>query len=196
MDQHDYPALYWVSRSLREGMQSVFDVGGATGIKFFAFHDELALWPQVSWTVQDVPAMVAKGRAIVAATDPAPPLHFTDRFEDGNGADLLFASGVLQYLPNTLAELMSGFTKFPKRIVINTAAIHASHEYFTVNSIGTAFCPYRVQTQAGVVRSLGKLGYRLREAWSNPDKPLTIPGRPTHSLQNYAGFVFDLLPKS
>ena len=31
---HDYPALYWISRSLSEGMKSVFDVGGGIGIKF------------------------------------------------------------------------------------------------------------------------------------------------------------------
>ena len=38
---HDYPSLYWLSRSLQEGMKGVFDLGGAIGIKFLAFREPL-----------------------------------------------------------------------------------------------------------------------------------------------------------
>ena len=103
-----------------------------------------------------------------------------------------FRPWVLQYLPRTLGELMSGYKRLPRRIVINTAAIHGEHEFFTVNSVGTAFCPYRIQTQAGLVRGLTALGYRLRETWINPGKPMTIPHRPEHSLGHYSGFCLDL----
>jgi putative methyltransferase (TIGR04325 family) len=193
MDAHDYPSLYWLSRSLQEGMKGVFDVGGAIGIKFIAFREPLQQFGDLTWRVQDVPAMVAHGRELSAQRGDADRLEFTDRFEDGEGLDVLFASGVLQYLPQTLGELLSGFRRLPRRIVVNTAAVHAERAFFTVNSLGTGFCPYRVQTQAGLIRGLTTLGYRLRESWINPDKPLTIPLRPDLSLRHYSGYCLDLV---
>jgi putative methyltransferase (TIGR04325 family) len=192
MDQHDYPSLYWITRSLGEGMNGVFDVGGAIGIKFMAFRESLSRWPDLVWRVNDVPAMVANGRELAEQRGDGNRLQFTDRFEEGEGFDVLFASGVLQYLPQTLGDLLSGYRCLPKRIVINTAAIHPEREFFTVNSMGTAFCPYRVQTQASLVRGLSALGYKIRETWINPDKPLVIPYRPDYSLRHYSGFCLDL----
>jgi putative methyltransferase (TIGR04325 family) len=191
MDEHDYPPLYWITQSLGAGMRSVFDVGGATGIKFYAFREELSKWSGVSWTVFDVPTMAKRGREVADEQGVSSTLKFSDRFEDGNGVDIVYASGVLQYLPHRLGDLVASLSKPPKRIIINTAAIHAETEFFTVNSIGTAFCPYRVQTQANLIRGLTKLGYKLRESWRNPGKPLTIPQQPKYSLHEYAGFVLD-----
>lgn len=192
IDPHDYPSLYWISRSLDEGMGSVFDVGGAIGIKFIAFREHLKRWPNLQWLVQDVPAMAEHGRKLAQERGDAAQLRFTDRFEDGDGVDVLFASGVLQYLPKTLGELLRSHHKLPRRIIINTAAIHPVHSFFTVNSIGTAFCPYRVQTQAELVRGLTSLGYRLRESWANPGKPMTVALRPDRSLDHYSGYCLDL----
>lgn len=192
MDAHDYPALYWLVHSLNEGMKGVFDVGGAIGIKYLAFREHLAGFADLQWRVHDVPAMVERGRALAASRGDAGRLQFSDRFEDLEGLDVLFASGVLQYLPRTLGDLLAGCRRLPRRIVINTTAIHPQHEYFTVNSLGTAFCPYRVQTQATVVRALGAHGYRLRESWMNPDKLLTIPHQPAYSLRHYSGYCLDL----
>lgn len=193
MDQHDYPSLYWIHRSMHEGMRTVFDVGGAIGIKFLAFREHLSRWPEMVWTVHDVPAMVTHGREQAAQRGDSQRLRFAERFADGDGTDILFASGVLQYLPQTIGEMLKSYTRLPRRIVINTAAIHPEREFFTVNSLGTAFCPYRIQTQATLVRGLTSLGYRLRESWTNPDKPMTIPRRPEFSLKHYSGFCLDLM---
>jgi len=192
IDAHDYPALYWLSRSLNEGLRSVFDVGGATGIKFIAFRDLLQPCADLRWTVQDVPAMVAQGREQARQRGDDQRLRFSDRFDDGEGHALLYASGVLQYLPATLGELLAGWQRLPRRIVINTTAIHPQHEFFTVNSLGTAFCPYRVQTQASLIRGLGALGYKLREAWTHPGKVMHIPCHPERSLDQYSGYCLDL----
>jgi putative methyltransferase (TIGR04325 family) len=196
MDPHDYPSLYWLTRSLEEGMQGVFDVGGAIGIKLMAFREPLSRFTNLQWLVQDVPAMVAKGRELSLQRGDADKLRFTEQFADGDGSDVLFASGVLQYLPSTLAENLARWKRPPRRIIINTAPIHPEHAFFTVNSIGTAFCPYRVQTQAELVRGLSELGYRLRETWRNPDKPMAIPLHPERSLRHYTGFCLDLKSQS
>ncbi|MBL8342373.1 MAG: methyltransferase, TIGR04325 family [Rubrivivax sp.] len=192
IDQHDYPSLYWLTRSWHEGLRSVFDIGGAIGIKFIAFRDAHKSFPDLAWRVCDVPAMAAHGAQLAQERGDAAQLTFTSRYEEGDGLDILFASGVLQYLPKTLGEIVAGHAKKPRRIIINTAAVHPEFDFFTVNSIGTAFCPYRVQTQATVTRGLTRLGYRLREAWINPDKPLTLPHDPEHSLRHYSGYCFDL----
>lgn len=196
MAPHDYPALYWISRSLSEGMKSVFDVGGAVGIKFYAFKEHLSAWRDLRWRVHDVPAMGARGTALATERGVANQLDFTADFNAGDGFDLLFASGVVQYLPQRLGEMLATYKQLPKRIVVNTAAIHAQHEFFTVNSIGTAFCPYRIQTQAGFMRSLSSLGYRVKETWQNLGKPMTIPFRPDYSLTEYSGYCLDLAKKS
>jgi putative methyltransferase (TIGR04325 family) len=194
IDPHDYPSLYWLTRSWHDGLRSVFDIGGAIGIKYIAFRDAHKAFADVTWRVCDVPAMAAHGEALARERGDAGRLTFTSRYEDGDGFDILFASGVLQYLPTTLGDIVAGYARKPRRIVINTAAIHPEFDFFTVNSIGTAFCPYRVQTQATVTRGLSKLGYRLREAWINPDKPLQVPGDAAHSLRHYSGYCFDLAP--
>lgn len=192
IDTYDYPALCWIMRSADEGLGSVFDVGGSIGIKYLAFKEALARWPALLWTVQDVPAVVEFGRKLSAERGPEPNLAFTSNFNDGDGIDLLYASGVLQYLPASLGDLLSGFRRLPRRLVINTTAIHSAHDFFTVNSVGTAFCPYRVQTQATLVRGLTKLGYRMREVWTNTGKLLVIPDRPEYSLRDYSGYCLDL----
>jgi putative methyltransferase (TIGR04325 family) len=193
IDVHDYPALYWLTRSVHEGFRQVFDVGGAIGIKFLAFRDALAHASGLRWCVQDVPAMVSEGRRLAAERGDSAVLHFTDRFDDGQDCDLLFASGVLQYLPNTLGEMLASWPshRLPRRILINTAALHPQTSYFTVNSIGTAFCPYRVQTQAELVRGLATLGYKPRESWANLGKTLVIPFRPELCLSQYGGLCLD-----
>jgi putative methyltransferase (TIGR04325 family) len=191
-DQHDYPSLYWIYRSMLEGHRSVFDIGGNIGIKYLAFKEALERWPDLVWRVQDVPAVIEHGRKLAQARGNGNELQFTDSFGGGDGIDVLFASGVLQYLPVTLGAILREYRALPKRIVINTTAIHAERDYFTVNSIGKAFCPYRVQTQASLIRGLTELGYRLRETWVNPDKPLLIPEHPALSLRNYCGYCLDL----
>jgi len=111
-----------------------------------------------------------------------------------DGSDILFASGSLQYLPQRLAHYLGEWSKLPRRIVINITPIHSVQSYFTVNGIGTAFCAYRVQTHADLVRGLSPFGYRMRDHWLNRGKHLTLPLNPALSLDHYSGCCFDLPP--
>lgn len=191
VDTYDYPALCWLMRSMHDGLRRVSDIGGSIGIKFLAFRDALAPWPDLRWKVYDVPAAVAHGRELSATRGDSDRLSFADTFDGLQDCDVLYASGVLQYLPQTLGAAIAGWGKRPKRIIINTTPIHPEAAYFTVNSIGTAFCPYRIQTQAALVRELTKLNYKVRESWINPDKRMTIPLQPEFSLNHYSGFCLD-----
>jgi putative methyltransferase (TIGR04325 family) len=116
---------------------------------------------------------------------------FSDSLADASGADVLLASGVLQYLPTSLPEILAGLASRPRRIIINTAPIHPTRSFFTLNGIGTAYCPYRVEAHDPLVDAIRQRGYRLRHEWSNPAKYMRIPFAPEHSLTSYTGFCFD-----
>jgi putative methyltransferase (TIGR04325 family) len=192
-DSFDYPAIYWLEKSLLAGYQSIFDVGGHIGIKYYAFKPLLSRVQALSWLVCDVPAVIQRGQAAAAKRDPEGCLQFTSDYARVDGQDVLFASGVVQYLPMTILEWLEAIRDKPRRIIFNTTAIHPSLDFFTLNSIGTAYCPYRVTSEAGFMAQMKTLGYQLVDRWTTPGKgALELPIELGHDIWEYSGFVFDL----
>lgn len=190
VDHYDYPVLFWLQRSFEQGLCKVFDLGGHVGIKYYAFR-RLLLWPEsATWTVGDVPAVVRRGRAL-ARERGEHALHFADEATAFDGCDVLLASGSLQYLPETLAELLARKASKPPRVLVNTTPIHEQRAFFTVNGIGTAYCPYRVQQRDTFIADLTAQGYTLADSWTNPGKRLDLPFEPGHTLTHYTGFCFE-----
>ncbi len=191
-DSFDYPAIYWLEKSLLNGHQSIFDVGGHIGIKYYAFKPLLSARQKLSWLVCDVPAVVQRGRAAAAKRDPSGSLEFTSDYALVEGRDVLFASGVVQYLPMTMLEWLAPIQSKPRRIIFNTTAIHPSLDFFTLNSIGTAYCPYRVTSEVSFLSQMKTLGYQLVDRWHTPGKgALELPVEEGHDILEYSGFVFD-----
>jgi putative methyltransferase (TIGR04325 family) len=192
-DSFDYPAIYWLEKSLQKGFESIFDVGGHIGIKYYAFKPLLSVPGELSWMVCDVPAVIQRGRAVAAKRDPNGTLEFTSDYAQVNGRDVLFASGVVQYLPMSILEWLGPIEHKPSRIIFNTTAIHPRLDYFTLNSIGTAYCPYRVTSEAHFMSQMTSLGYHLIDRWHTPGKgALELPVELDHDIWEYSGFVFDL----
>jgi putative methyltransferase (TIGR04325 family) len=192
---YDYPALFWLSRAVDAGMTRIFDLGGHTGIKYHAFRPLLSLPADHRWTVCDLPAVVERGQALVPGSARCAAgfgLDFTSDWRDMDGVDVLFASGSLQYLPDKLEDLLGRLDLKPRRIVLNITAVHPVLSYFTLNSIGTAFCAYRVQSHSELVRGMGRHGYGRTDSWENIGKSMTVPFHPEHGLSHYSGFCFDL----
>lgn len=188
----DYPAMFWLGKSFSEGLSSVFDLGGHIGVKYYAFRRALGYPAALRWTVCDVPAVVARGRELALARAPEGRLLFTSDYDAAADHEVLFASGSLQYLPFTLAELLRRLPRLPRRLVINGTPIHESRAFFTLNSIGTAFCPYRVQAREAFVADIRALGYAKRDDWENTAKALTLPFQAGYDVPHYSGFCFDL----
>ncbi len=191
VDDHDYPAMFWLQQSLAQGMRSIADIGGSVGIKYFAFSEFITFPDDMRWLVIDMPAVAARGREFAAARGGPAALDFSSELLDIDGVDVLYASGALQYLPGTLADMLAGCRKKPRRIVVNTTPIHETRSFFTLNSIGTAYCAYRVQARAAFVDGVVAEGYALRQQWRNIGKPLRMPFERGYSLTDYAGFCFD-----
>lgn len=189
---HDYPALLWLHEWVRSGRgQRFVDLGGSTGIKYRAFSPVLDLGDDARWLVVDVAAVATLGARLAQEEGLEGRLTFTSEWSEASGCDVLLASGSLQYLPRSLGELLTSLEVPPGRVVVNTTPVHATRSYFTLNSIGTAVCPYRVTARDELVEQVCAAGYVLRDSWRNPAKELRLPYAPELSLPHYSGFCFD-----
>lgn len=187
----DYPALFWISRLLARGERHVFDFGGHVGLLYYAFSRHLPMPPDLRWTVCDVPAVCRRGEAL-AAQSGAEALRFTDRFDGCRGHGVLFASGSLQYLQPSLADMLVGADVRPRHLLVNLTPMHERFDYWTLQNISTAFCPYHVVVRESFIGELAALGYRVVDHWINPDKHCLIPFHPDHSLSSYDGMLLSL----
>ena len=188
---YDYPALFWIEHSLEDGLRSVFDLGGHVGIKFYAFRRVLNYPAELRWTVCDVPGVVRTGRELAVERGAPSSLSFCTDFREASGIDVLYASGSLQYLPTRIAEILSALPVKPRRIILNTTAVHPDRTLYTLNSIGFAVCPYRIQRHDELMGELAAAGYRRRDAWRNEGKPIQVPFVDGGDKPYYAGCCFD-----
>jgi putative methyltransferase (TIGR04325 family) len=92
----------------------------------------------------------------------------------------------------TLPDWLAGLRRPPRHLILNTTPLHPEESFFTLNSIGTAFCPYRVQHESALFAALEAMGYRCADRWVNPGKTMHIPTHPRHSLDDYVGACFVL----
>lgn len=185
----DYPVLFWLARVIGPGTRRLFDLGGHVGTRFYGFRTRLALPDSLVWQVMDVPAVVNAGREL-AREKGAANLAFTDRRDDLAGADILFATGSLQYLEKPLHEILAAIPDRPAHVLINQLPMHDGAAYYTLQSIGTAFCPYRIEDRGGLVAGMAALGYEKLDAWRTPEKLCPIPFHPEHSVRGYEGMYF------
>jgi putative methyltransferase (TIGR04325 family) len=181
----DYPMLYWMHRLAPE-VRTLFDYGGHTGIKYYAYAPFVRFPDGFVWTVSDVPA-IARAGAALARERGAANLRFVSDFAAVDGQDLLFCSGSLQYIDDSLATLLGRVARRPRHVLVNTTPFDEGPTFYTLNSIGTAFCPYKVQNYAEFAAGMTQLGYEVVHRWSIPGKNTTIPMHPERSTFEYRG---------
>jgi putative methyltransferase (TIGR04325 family) len=186
----DYPALFWLQRALASGQHRIFDLGGHVGIKYYAFRDRLERSVELRWQVCDVPAVVARGEELAAARQLADRLRFTTDWRELAHSDVLFASGSIQYLETPLAAMLAASASRPAMVIVNNAALHPSRSFFTLNSIGVAFCPYRVQSEPEFRAEIEALGYRCLDRWESP-REFRIPFEPDYDMDQFVGMAFE-----
>jgi putative methyltransferase (TIGR04325 family) len=185
MHGFDYPALLWMSRLLdspasRNGdaPPTVVDLGGHLGVKYRAF---LQCWDPpagLSWIVCETPATVAAA-AELPAEDMRPGLSFTTDPRVMDGAQLLFASGVLSYLESSLADLLDACRRPPEHLILNKVALAPGPEVWTLqNASGVTIVPYHVFNRSRFLEQLTARGYRLLDEWAVPEIAVRIPFHP------------------
>jgi putative methyltransferase (TIGR04325 family) len=186
----DYPLMFWMQKALHEGARSIVDFGGNIGVKFYAYRGYIAYPADLRWTVIELASIAETGRRRAAVEGVASSLSFGTELTDVGAADLFFASGSLQYLSIGIAQLLRTMSVLPQRVLINATPVHPTRTYYTLNSIGHAYCAYRISAEPEVIEGMAALGYTLRDRWKHHDKDCHIPFHREHSLSHYSGFAF------
>ncbi|HET7500114.1 MAG TPA: TIGR04325 family methyltransferase [Kofleriaceae bacterium] len=185
----DYPVLFWLERAIGPDTRRLFDLGGHVGVRYYGFRSHLKLPEGFTWQVMDVPAVVQAGREL-ATEKRANGLSFTERRDDLAGADILFATGSLQYLEKPLHEILAPIPDRPTHVIINQLPMQDGPAYYTLQSIGAAFCPYRIEDRGALVAGMSALGYDKLDRWRTMEKYCPIPFHPEHSVNGYEGMYF------
>jgi putative methyltransferase (TIGR04325 family) len=188
----DYPMMLWLTKAFADGVTRVFDLGGHVGVSYYAYQPYVRYPTELQWAINDVPAVAERGRAIAAARDHRRALSFVPTFDSASGADLLFTSGCLQYLEESLPMMLSRLEVRPTWVLINLVPMHAKSDYWTVQSIQDAFCPYHIQRDAAFFEAMRALGYDLLDRWVNAEKRCAVQFRPELTVDGYVGAAFRL----
>jgi putative methyltransferase (TIGR04325 family) len=183
----DYPVLFWLDRLLGENTV-LFDLGGNVGSRYLAFRNHLRYRDSLIWIVSEVPSVAELGREI-AAREKATHLRFTTDFDALDSADILLASGVLQYLEDWNGFLRTA-RKPPPHVLINRTSVYAREPAVTLQSTGTAYCPYHLFNRDAFVGAFTGMGYRLVDEWRNPGLGCFIPQHHDHCIDAFSGFYF------
>lgn len=186
----DYPALFWLSQVL-PGTRSLVDVGGHVGVLFYAFRNYVGYPEALRWTVCDVPAVTAEGEALARERGET-QLGFTTRFEDAAAADVVLAVGSLQYIPRSLGSVLAAHPARPRHIIVNQTPTHPKREFYTLQNIGVAYCPYRIAAHDALPDALAPLGYDLVDSWEDPMRRTVVPYHPESGPIAYSGYYFRL----
>lgn len=187
----DYPVLYWL-RLLVGNANGIFDYGGHVGIKYYSYRKYLPFPAEFVWTVCDVPHVARAGADLARERGEEQRLRFVTDFSEVAGRSILFCSGSLQYIEEHLDLKLERVSNRPPHVVINDAPFGQGPTFFTLNSIGTALCPYKIQNREEFLTGMQRLGYELVDQWTIPNKTCIVPLHPERSVYEYSGLYLRL----
>src|SRR5690606_26378686 len=147
--------------------------------------------PDLTWTIHDLPTVMAAGRTWAQSHDAEGQLSFTDFPEHADGKDVLVSTGALQYLDYTLAELLQRLRRKPRHVLVNLTPLHPDRSFFTLQNLSIAICPYRVQSVGEFTQAVEAQGYRVVDHWSSRERHLRVPYEPGCTVDAYHGFHFE-----
>ncbi len=163
----DYPVLFWL-KALEPQIGGLIDAGGHMGTKFRAFTPKLGWGEAIPWAVYDLPAIVAAGAARAKADGLRGLSFHADPSSLPQSANLLLASGLLQYLDTPFADLVARLPRRPKHIILNKVAAHGGPPAFTLENFGVSEIVYQVRNRATFEAELAAMGYDILDRWPIP----------------------------
>jgi len=193
MHGFDYAALFWLHRFTASSNEQandscrVVDLGGHLGAKYKVYRCRWSPPPGLSWIVCETTAMVeAAGR--MPDADRPEGLSFTTDSGVVDGAQVLFASGVLAYLKYNLWDLLDRCAAPPPHLVLNKVPLSRGPDVWTLqNASGYTMVPYHVFNRSRFLDALTSRGYRLLDEWSVPERAVHIPFEPGVGTENGSG---------
>jgi putative methyltransferase (TIGR04325 family) len=188
-DPRDYPVLVWLARALEDG-SSVLDLGGNVGLGYYAYRRFISYPTSLRWVVCEIPQLCQAGRRL-AREHKAEGLEFTEEFAQGDGSGIILSCGTLQFLESSLAQLVLTLKRKPRHILIQRVPLGDERTFYTMENVGYAYCPYRVQNKQELFDSLAAQGYDLIDSWKD-SKLFRIPFHPRRTVNGYHGAYFRL----
>ena len=185
----DYAVLFWLSRIAPE-VERIFDIGGHKGELYYGFRLAFPALDRISWVVDDLPSSTRAGMEL-ARNKGVSALSFTNDIAEGDGCDLLIASGVLQYLEQPLSAIIAAWRQKPRYIIVNNTPMYEGEAYITLQNTGVSYNPYRIFNRVQLISSVESQGYALRDHWRT-ERSLTVPLRPELFVEAYQGFFMEL----
>ena len=187
-DPIDYPVLLWLKSAFADS-STVFDLGGNVGLAYYAYRRFLNYADNLQWLVCEIPEIVKAGQKI-AIEKNINNLSFTTDFTKADGNEILLTCGTLQYLDETLPELIARLQVKPKHILIHHVPFYDGESFTTIQNIGYSCCPYKIQNQKEFIDRLISLGYKQIDRWVI-HRSCSIPFHPNRA-SSYYGFYFQL----
>jgi putative methyltransferase (TIGR04325 family) len=185
--KRDYPIMFWLASCLKEESR-VLDLGGNIGAEYFTYRQFLQFTSGVRWLVWELPYAVEFGEEL-ARSLKAPGLAFTNRLEDGEGADIVLACGAAQYFEQDLATCLKRLRTLPSRLLVNRTPLCEGETFYTTQSTFGSAVPYRIQNLQEFIDSLTGLGYRMVDGWYD-QRELVIPFHHARNVRGFYGFYF------
>lgn len=188
IEAHDYPAMFWLRPHVERGC-TLLDFGGHVGLQYRLYQRYLRYPPTLRWIVAEQPAVVARGRAALAA-QPAPHLSFTDD-PAAEPVDVLFTAGCIQSVEEPLPALIGRLPRRPAAVLINKLPLVEAPTRVTLQNTGRSFTPVWLYQDAAFVASMTAIGYRLVDRWRCPERHMTVPFHPDYRVDAFAGLYFE-----
>ncbi|MBN8607622.1 MAG: methyltransferase, TIGR04325 family [Caulobacterales bacterium] len=184
----DYAILFWLDRLLPL-VDRLIDAGGHVGTKYRAFRSVLEIKPDFEWIILEIPSAVEQGR-LLAEREGLDSLRFETEACETPPADLLLASGLLQYYPGEFSVLLRQLPKLPTHVLVNKVAVRSGRAVFTMQKIGPSRVPYQIRDRQAFLDDVRSLGYEIVHEWDIPQLAHTIPTHPELGASQSAGFYF------
>jgi len=188
--ESDYPVLYQLAPVARR-LSRVFDLGGATGNLFYSYDRHLHFSPELVWTVCDLQPQRDAGLAF-ARERGEKRIRFTDKLEDGEGADLFLVSGALHYFEEPLHPLLRRFRHRPAHVIVNRSPFSRGPALYTVQDARTHLVACELHGRSEFIQGMQELGYQLQAAWPVFELHAWVPLFPEYCDRHYWGFHFSL----
>ena len=166
----------------------VFDFGGHAGLSFYRYRKEIAYPPTLRWLVCDLPWMTNPGRRIAKKRGET-QLDFTEDPLQGSGADIYLTFGTLQYLEESLTQMLSRLAEVPPHIIVNRVPMSSKETFFTLQHTDHNVIPYQIPNREEFISSIEAMGYELMETWHN-DRCCDIIFEPDYFVKHYYGMYF------
>ena len=182
----DYPVIYWLSRILNSD-SILLDAGGHMGTKFRAFSSYVEIIPSVRWVVYDLPKIAEEGRRL-AAQNGLSSLEFISDLSDAPNADILLASGLLQYVDQSLGDLLNCLPARSKYVLLNKVAVRDGERVVTLENFDFAVVPYHIRSRAELFADIDAAGYDILDQWTIPSLSHAIPTHPNLGRSESLGF--------